>query len=98
LKPAKDVVPGIYPIRVRTAEGVSNLVLFAITDLPVIREVEPNGPPAEAQRIEWPCLIAGSIGGAGAPHPSKDVDLYRFTVKAGQRLTFVAETRRLGLT
>lgn len=98
LKPGQDVTPGVYPIRLRTAGGVSNLVLLAITDLKVVREVEPNGRLAEAQRVDWPCVIAGSIGGTGAPHPSKDADLYRFTVKAGQRLTFVAEARRLGLT
>ena len=97
MKPAKDTVPGVYPVRARTSGGLSNLVLFAITDLPVLREVEPNGRIEQAQPITWPCVIAGSIGGQGAPHPSKDMDLYRFHARAGQRLTFVAETRRLGL-
>ena len=60
-------------------------------------EMEPNDRLQQAQRIDWPCMIAGSLGGRGAPHPSKDVDTYKFAVKAGQRLTFVSETRRVGL-
>lgn len=98
MKPGKDVAAGVYPVRVRSADGASNMILFAITDLKVVREVEPNGRLEQAQRLDWPCMIAGSIGGTGAPHPSKDLDVYRFTVKAGQRLTFVAEARRLGMT
>ncbi len=98
LKPAKDISPGVYPVRVQMPSGLSNMVLFAVTDLPVVREVEPNGRLAQAQRVEWPCLIVGSMGGQGAPHPSKDVDLYRFSVKKGERLTLVTETQRLGLT
>ena len=98
LKPAKDAPPGVYPMRVRTADGVSNLMLINVSDLPVAHEVEPNGKLEQAQRLQWPGLVAGSFGGRDAPHPSRDLDLYRFSVKAGQRLTIVAETRRLGLS
>lgn len=97
MKPAKEVPVGTYPVRVRTSGGVSNLMLLAVHDLPRVVEVEPNGRLHEAQRINWPCMITGSLGGRGAPHPSKDVDIYKFAVKAGQRLTFVSETRRVGL-
>src|SRR5687768_11633833 len=31
IKPAADTPPGVYPLRVRTPEGISNLRLFAIT-------------------------------------------------------------------
>lgn len=97
IKPAKDMSVGIFPVRVRTADGVSNMLLLAVHDLPVVVEVEPNDRLQQAQRIDWPCMIAGSLGGRGAPHPSKDVDMYKFAVKSGQRLTFVSETRRVGL-
>src|SRR5437867_2886109 len=33
IKPAADVPPGAYPVRLRTAEGISNLRLFAVTDV-----------------------------------------------------------------
>ncbi|MBI1915841.1 MAG: pre-peptidase C-terminal domain-containing protein [Planctomycetes bacterium] len=98
LKPAADTPPGVYPVRVQTAEGISNLRLIAVTDVPVILAKGPNGSYRNgrlrlerAQRIEWPCAIAG---GRLVP----DVDAFRFSVKAGQRLVFVTETWRLGLT
>lgn len=94
---AKEVPVGVFPVRVRTAEGVSNMQLLAVHELPRVAEIEPNDRLPQAQRIEWPCVISGALGGRGAPHPSKDVDVYKFAVKAGQRLTFVSETRRVGL-
>ena len=97
VKPANDVPTGVYPIRVRTADGLSNMLMLAVHDLPRVIEIEPNDRLDQAQRIYWPCMITGALGGRGAPHPSKDVDVYKFTVKAGQRLTFVSETRRVGL-
>ncbi|MSU78656.1 MAG: hypothetical protein EXS16_11255 [Gemmataceae bacterium] len=97
VKPANDVPVGIFPVRVRTVDGVSNMLMLAVHDLPRVAEVEPNDRLHEAQPIDWPSVITGALGGRGAPHPSKDVDTYKFTVKAGQRLTFVSETRRVGL-
>lgn len=97
VQPGKDVPVGIFPVRVRTAGGVSNMLLLAVHDLRRVIEVEPNDRLHQAQRIEWPCMITGALGGRGAPHPSKDVDVYKFAVEAGQRLTFVSETRRVGL-
>jgi hypothetical protein len=94
---AKEVPVGIYPVRVRTADGISNIQLLAVHELPRVVETEPNDRLPQAQRIDCPCVITGALGGRGAPHPSKDVDTYKFTVKAGQRLTFVSETRRVGL-
>src|SRR2546427_1308267 len=40
--PAKDVPIGVFPVRVRTADGVSNMLLLAVHDLPRVVEVEPN--------------------------------------------------------
>lgn len=98
IKPASTVLPGAYPVRVRTAEGISNLRLLAVADVPVIRVQEPNGrykngalDLTQTQAIRWPCIIAGYrlLG---------DIDAFRFTVAAGDRLTFVTETWRVGLT
>lgn len=98
LTPAADVAPGIYPIRVRTPEGISNLRLIEITDLPVVRAREPNGryrlgklDLEQAQPITLPAVIAGG-------RLAGDVDVFRFSARKGERLTFVTETRRLGLT
>ena len=34
--PAADTIPGVYPLRVRTEEGISNLRLIQVTDVNVI--------------------------------------------------------------
>jgi hypothetical protein len=93
IRPAPETIPGVYPVRVRTAEGASNLLLFGVgADLPQVAEAEPNSRVNEAQRVEWPVVITGS------PMPHPDVDTFRFSVNAGEGLTFAAETRRLGLS
>src|SRR5262245_48474457 len=65
-KASSDALPGAYPIRVRTADGVSNLRLLVVGDLPVVRVQEPNGGYkngslylAKAQTVQWPCIISG---------------------------------------
>lgn len=98
VKPAVETPPGVYPIRVRTAEGVSNLRMLAVTDVPVVSAKEPNGQYrdgkidlASAQRVTLPCAVCGH-------RLMRDIDVYRFTAKAGERLTFVSESWRLGMS
>jgi hypothetical protein len=98
VKPAARVAPGAYPVRLRTPEGISNLRLLAVTDLPVTRAKMPEGlfrggklQLDLAPRVEWPVVISGG-------RLEREIDAYRFTAKAGQRLVFVTETRRIGLT
>src|SRR5438128_157463 len=61
VKPAKEVPVGVFPVRVRTADGVSNMLMLAVHDLPRVVEVEPNDRPHQAQRIDWPCMITGAL-------------------------------------
>jgi hypothetical protein len=99
IKPAPKTPPGVYPLRVVSQEGISNLRLIAVTTVPVVKrarelkEAYKNGRPdfEQAQRVEWPVVVTGG-------RLEREVDLYRFAVQAGQRLTLVTETRRLGLT
>ena len=51
-----------------------------------IDEQEPNGQPVEANVLELPVLINGTIEQPG------DIDIYRFHVSAGQRLVFEIQT------
>ncbi|HWB95921.1 MAG TPA: PPC domain-containing protein, partial [Bryobacteraceae bacterium] len=93
LKP--DASAGVYPVRVTTPDGVSNVLLFTVGDLPEIEEAESRDPrqvndfPAEAQKVAVPAVINGKLAGA-------DVDQYAFTAKAGQKLVFEVEARRAG--
>ena len=98
IKPSATTLPGVYPVRVRTAEGISNLRLLVVSDLPVVRVQEPNGgykngslDLARTQPIPCFCLIAGN-------RLERDIDAFRFSVQAGDRLTLVTEAWRVGLT
>ena len=68
IKPASDTPPGVYPLRLRSQEGISNLRLIAVTSVPVVkrsREIKAsgykNGQPnlEQAQRVEWPVVLTG---------------------------------------
>ncbi|MGH9672284.1 MAG: hypothetical protein ACRD44_03820, partial [Bryobacteraceae bacterium] len=91
----KDAPLGFYPLRLVAADGISNVVLFAIGDLPETEEIESQNPKAlngatrEAQPLEVPVVVNGDLAGA-------DVDHYSFTAKAGEKLVFEVEARRAG--
>jgi hypothetical protein len=93
LKP--DTPVGLYPIRVVTPDGISNVVLFSVGDLPEVEEIEaknpkqPNNFPPEAQKVAIPAVINGTLEGP-------DVDNFVFSAKAGQKLVFEVEARRAG--
>lgn len=96
--PSPGTPTGVYPVRVRTDEGISNLRLLNVTDVPVIRVQESNGRYKNGtldldstQPIPIPCMIAGY-------RLVRDVDGFRFDVAAGDRLTLSTETWRTGLT
>ena len=90
-----DTPIGFYPIRVVTPDGISNVVLFSVGDLPEVEETESKRPketnnfPAEAQKVAVPAVINGTLEGP-------DIDNYTFMAKAGQKLVFEVEARRAG--
>lgn len=90
-----EAAVGLYPIRVITKEGISNVLLFSVGDLPEVGELEASNPKqlndfsAEAQKVPIPSVINGTLAGA-------DVDTYSFSVQAGQKLVFEVEARRTG--
>ncbi len=85
----EDAVVGVYPIRIHTDDGLSNVLLFSVSDLPEISEKEPNDSIAEAQPINIPVTISGTLKGP-------DQDFYRFTAKTHERLVLEVEARRIG--
>jgi hypothetical protein len=76
-------------IRVVTPKGISNLRLFMIDDLQSVPEGGSNKTRAQAQKLELPCVVSGTM-------ESESWDYYRFSVQAGQRITVEAVARRLG--
>lgn len=88
-----DVPTGTYPVRVRTAHGLSNVLLFTVGDFPEIEEEaagHPHDTLATAQVVNaTPVTINGKLMGAAR-------DDFRIAAKAGQRLIFEVEARRCG--
>ena len=97
LKP--DAPVGLYPIRIRTDRGLSNILLFSIGTLPETVEEESllkqptdktnNDSVLRAQRLTLPITVNGTLEGP-------DQDYYRFNVKAGEKWVFEVEARRAG--
>lgn len=89
LKLAPETPVGIYGVRVATAQGVSNLKLIAVDDLPSVAQTKPNSAPANAQALTLPVAVDGYVD-------SLSRDYYKFTVAAGQRISVEVLGRRLG--
>jgi len=96
LKP--DTAPGIYPIRLETPNGISNILLFTLGAFPEVSEEEsqPYAKPNSNDSIETaepvrstPVVVNGTLRG-----PERDV--YRITGKAGEHRTFEVEARQCG--
>ena len=81
--------PGPHAIRVRTPDGISNPVLFTVGSLPEVNEEEPNETAKEAKPIPVPVTVNGRLG-------PTDRDAFRFQAKAGERIVFEVEARRIG--
>ncbi len=67
---AKDAKVGQYPIRIRTASGVSELRTFYVTPYPVVAEKEPNNDIAHAQPMQFNTTVGGVIEMVGIANTS----------------------------
>jgi hypothetical protein len=91
----QDAPVGLYPIRVLTEDGLSNVVLFSVGQLPEIQEKESenpkqtNGEVKLAEAVTSPAVINGTLEDA-------DVDVYSFQARAGQKLVFEVEASIAG--
>lgn len=86
---APDCLPGECAFRIRSPEGLSPLLTFLITTLPVVAEREDNNAFESAQSIELNSTVTGVI-------EETDSDYFRVTLKQGQRLSAEAEAMRAG--
>jgi hypothetical protein len=96
LKP--EAAPGVYPVRVETPSGISNILLFTLGSFPEITEEEsqPGSLPHRNDSIEkaepvpsGPIVVNGTLRG-----PERDI--FRVSGKAGERRVFEVEARRCG--
>lgn len=83
LEIAADAPPGRRLLRVlNERSGLTNFAQFVVSSLPEQQETEPNNDVAKAEKVAAPIVINGRI------NPAADLDVFRFTGKAGQK--FVA--------
>lgn len=80
---------GLYPIRVATKDGISNVRPIVVDELPEIKEADANNTKDTAQDVPVPCVVYGKV-------EAESSDFYRIKVAAGQRITFEVLGRRLG--
>jgi hypothetical protein len=95
-----DAVVGVYPVRVRTSGGLSNVLLFSVGDLPEAADTEPNNmlpattsvAPATSSpsaALALPATVNGTAVGA-------DQDVFRFGAKRGERIVMEVDAQRIG--
>ncbi|MDX1980430.1 MAG: hypothetical protein SFV51_09185 [Bryobacteraceae bacterium] len=98
VEPKESLETGIYPIRVETPDGISNIQLFTVGSFPEIAE-EESRPGSLAN------LNDGIEGAQALPSPPVTVngvlrgperDLFRISAKAGEKRVFEVEARRIG--
>jgi len=98
VEPKADAAPGVYPVRIETLSGMSNILLFTLGTFPEANEEEsqPGSPPNRNDTIETaqpvratPVVVNGTLRG-----PERDI--FRVYGKAGERRVFEVEARRCG--
>jgi hypothetical protein len=98
VEPKSDISPGVYPVRIESPKGISNVLLFTIGTYPEVTEEEsrPYARPNLNDSIETaeaiqssPVTVNGTLRGA-------ERDVFRVYGKAGERRVFEVEARRCG--
>ena len=86
----KEAAPGLYPIRVHSDRGLSNVLLFSVGDFPEVNEEKggSNDTPATSQTVPVPVTVNGTLEGP-------DRDVYRFRARDGERVVLEVEGRRI---
>lgn len=80
---------GIYGLRIATAEGITNPLLFMVDDLPTVNSLRDNHTIDSAQPIELPTAIDGVT-------ESGNADYFQFSGAANQWVSVEAVATRLG--
>jgi hypothetical protein len=88
LKAAADLTPGLYPFRLVTKSGISQLRLLGVGTMPRVEEVEPNDDFFKPQPIELNSTVSGVV-------QREDQDYFQVDLKAGDTLNVEIEGIRL---
>lgn len=86
---AADATLGPRDIRIAGPTGASTVGQFVVVADPVIREQGNNDTLQQANPINVPCTVCGTI------EKAEDIDWYKFSVEAGKTLVFHTWAMRL---
>lgn len=86
---AADVPLGHYECRAIGTYGISNPRAFTVDQHQQVNEVEPNNQPEQAMSLEIGSVVNGRADAA------RDVDYYRFSAVAGQRVLIDCHAERI---
>ncbi len=84
-----QVAVGVYVVRVKTDDGLSNPFLLPVGQVPQATEAEDNSTFEQAQSVPSPVVVEGQCAGT-------DVDYFKFPGKKGQRIIVDAQCARIG--
>jgi len=85
-----DQPTGVYELRVATPQAVSSISHLLVTDFPVVVESsDGNDAPDAAQVINLPAAVCGVC------EKTEDVDSFRFTGVAGQKISAQVYAQRV---
>lgn len=87
----ENLPPGRYPMRVRTATGISSVMTFHVGDLPEVMEQEPNSSADQPQTIPLGVVVNGVV-------KREDADFYQVQAAQGDILSLEVDALRLGRT
>lgn len=80
---------GVFALRLVTGQGVSNVRLLWVDDLPTILDDTESLSPAKARDVPIPAAVEGAVLAESRRY-------YKFHAAGGQRLSFEVVARRLG--
>ncbi len=98
VEPTAEWNVGVYPIRVKAANGLSNILLLSIGSFPEFSEDEsrPGSLPHQNDSIERAQTIPSTSLTLNGRLRGPERDVYRVQAKAGERRVFEVEARRCG--
>jgi hypothetical protein len=98
VEPTAEWQVGVYPIRLQSPDGISNILLFNVGALPEIFEEEsrPGGLPNSNDSIEKAQTLPSAAITLNGTLRGAERDVYRVQVKAGERRVFEVDARRAG--
>jgi len=86
---AADALPGVREFRLATPHGASTIGQLVVVRDPVIVEAPDNNTAEKAQTVTLPATLCGAI------EKVEDFDFYKFSVTAGQSISFHVRCQRL---